>query len=98
MKGSASAFTHPGDMNADRATSSVRPRGSGGPDLETIECLALGSRFRGNERRGCATHFWQNETNCGIVSSAAHFGHRAIAVHPADDNDGCGTCISPSAR
>jgi hypothetical protein len=40
-----------GDMNADRATSSVRPRGSGGPDLETFACLALDPRFRGTNGR-----------------------------------------------
>jgi hypothetical protein len=34
-----------------RNTFSVRPRGSGDPDLETFECVALGPRLRGDERR-----------------------------------------------
>src|SRR5689334_11225017 len=37
-------------VTADGAPRSVRPLGSGGPFLATLEWLALGPRFRGDER------------------------------------------------
>src|SRR5215813_283667 len=58
---------------------SVRPRGSGDPDLETLESLALGPRFRGDERCDCfrarhiaktySTSAWRWSLSSGVFSS-----------------------------